>query len=286
MKTKSFLLLMCCVVACGSSNEAGPASGPSPTADAAAPNDVDGGDAGTDPSDAAADAPSDAAKAGPVPVVFAVTGFASLVPFDPQTNTLGTAIVFKGVPSCANVQTLDIAIDSKRNAIVTTTQGAHVLDTNTGDCKVFGGSYNADALAFLPPGTAASTESLVGYFSPTKDYRRFAADGATTTSIASPPAFGEATDIVATSDGRTFITYQGELTQIDPATGAVIKKLGSLQMGTVTGLASWGTRIYGFTSEGNVYAVEVGASTLPAPKLVAQSQHTFSGAASAVPNAP
>lgn len=289
MKTKCFLLLLGSLVACGSAAEqsASSSSGTPATPDAAPADTADGGDGATnEPSDGGVDAPSDAPTA-PVPIVYAVTQFANLVAFDPVTNTLAAPIVFKGASSCRNEQTIDIAVDAKRTAIVTSLLGSNVLDLKTGECQPFGASYNADALAFLPAGVVAPTETLVGYFAPTKDYRMFSADGATKTTIASPPAFGEADDIVTISDGRTFVTYQGDLTQIDPMTGAVIKRLGSLQMGLVKGLASWGTRIYGFTFEGKVFSVEVGGGTaLPAPKLVAQSTHQFTGAASVVPSAP
>ncbi len=275
------LLLLTIGAACGSAAE----PGASPTVPPGLSTDggTDSSDGAAEPSDSGADAGNDAATA-PVPVIYAVTQFAVLVKFDPVTNVLSPGLNLKGASSCTSNLTMDLAIDTKLNAIVTSVAGPHTLDLKTGACQPFGNGYNAEALAFLPAGTfSPSTEVLVGYFSPTKNYRLFDPTGASTTTIASPPGFGEATDIVSTSDGRTFVTNAGELTQINATTGGVVKKYGSLQMGTVSGLASWGTRLYGFTSDGNVYSVELDGDALTTPKLVAQSSNNFTGAASAVP---
>jgi hypothetical protein len=250
----------------------------------------DGGAATNKPLDAGTDSGTERdAATEPVPVIYAVSWTAVLIEFDPITNTLARGVRFTGVSSCTDAVTWNIAVDSKLNAVVTTVEGSHTLDLKTGLCKRFGASYNASALAFLALGAfSPSTETLVGYFSPTHTYRAFDATGTSTTTLASNPAFGDAAAFVATSDGRTFVADKGgELKQIDAVTGAVIKNYGSLNMGTVRGLASWGSRIYGFTYEGSVYSVEVDAAALSTPKLlVAQSLYQFAGAASAVPISP
>jgi hypothetical protein len=165
-------------------------------------------------------------------------------------------------------QVIDLAVDEKGNAFVTTFDGFYSVDLMSASCTLVAkGNYTyPNSLSFVPKGTLdPNQEALVGYNGAT--YLRIdSATGAITNIGTLGMGYMSSGDIVSVKGGGTFLTVTGNgcsdcVLQVDPKTGGVIQNYGSVGRAAVYGLAWWAGALYGFDEGGDLFMITGGNGT-------------------------
>jgi hypothetical protein len=179
----------------------------------------------------------------------------TLYKLDPNTKNVTVVGDFDG---CTSI--IDIALDAQSRLFGTTDSSLYAIDRATAKCThVAGGSY-PNSLSFVPAGTVdPAVEALVGYVG--SQYVRIdTASGATSDIGSIGGGYTSSGDIVSVKGGGTYLTVKGTgcddcIVEVNPATGALIKKLGDIDHTDVFGLAYWGGSAYGFDNSGELFEI-------------------------------
>jgi hypothetical protein len=240
-----------------------------------------GGAGGAPPKDAGADG-------GPVlvPVVYAHSPN-TLYKLDPVTKAVKVVGDFKG---CSSV--IDIAIDKDGVVWGTTFGGLYTIDPVTAKCQEIAlGSY-PNSLSFVPKGTLdPNEEALVGYVG--ADYVRIDTKSGSVTKVGSLGNQGYASsgDVVSVIGGGTYLTVNGNgcadcIVEVNPTTGALVNKIGSVGHSSVYGLAFWAGVAYGFDDAGELFQIDLAtgaSSVLPIPGAPPGLEFWGAGSTTAAP---
>lgn len=222
--------------------------------------------------------------AGPPPVDAEVYAHSpdTLYRLDPITKQMTTVGVFGG---CGTV--IDIALDKNGAMFGTSFGGLYKINKSSAACtQVALGAY-PNSLSFVPAGTVDPVnEALVGYNGTT--YVRMDTTTGVVTTIGDLGNAGYASsgDLVSLIGGSSYLTVNGNgcsdcLVEINPTTGALIKKIGSLGHASVYGLAYWAGVAYGFDASGTLFQIDVTtAATVNIPIPNAPANLVFYGAGS------
>jgi hypothetical protein len=217
-------------------------------------------DSGVTPlDDASAEAAADAA----VPLLVYGHTSDTLYTFDPKSSTLSMVGTFQNCSQNQVPLVIDLAVDEKGNAFVTTFDGFYSLDLTTAQCTLVAKGGYPNSLSFVPKGTLdPNEEALVGYTGATY-VRVDTKTGAIQTIGALANGYASSGDVVSVKGGGTFLTVTGNgcadcVLQVDPATGAVVQNYGSLGRGSVFGLGYWAGTLYGFNEAGELFAITGG----------------------------
>ncbi|MBK6693730.1 MAG: hypothetical protein IPG50_16200 [Myxococcales bacterium] len=210
---------------------------------------------------------------------------------DPITKAVTRVGDFKSCGTTGGV--IDIALDEDSNLFASTAQALFRVDPDTAKCtKIADGDY-PNSLSFVPKGTVdANAEALVGYDK--DDYVRIDPQTGKRSIIGSlGQGYTSSGDIVSVKGGGTYLTVKGNscddcIVEVDPATGALKKKLGSLGHADVFGLAYWAGNAYGFDKSGNLFEVDLTASkvttkSIPLPKAPADLSFWGAGSTTSAP---
>lgn len=203
---------------------------------------------------------------------------------DPTTKAVTKVGAFGGCESGV----IDIALDEDSNLFGTTTKALYRIDRTNAKCsKIATGDY-PNSLSFVPKGTVdANEEALVGYNS--DEYVRIDTSSGKVTTLGNlGQGYTSSGDIVSVKGGGTYLTVKGKscsdcLVEVEPSTGAMIRKLGSLGHNDVYGLAFWAGSFYGFDLEGQLFEVDLtsgNVQTKPIGIPKAPSNLSFWGAGS------
>jgi len=212
--------------------------------------------------------------------------------FDISTKSMTMIGKFSGchAPDAGPSQAIDIALDSKSNAYLTTFDGLYSVDLTTAVCTLIKTGVNyPNSLAFVPKGTLdATNEVLVGY--QVANYVRID----TTTGVISSvgglaTGYASSGDIVSVQDGGTFLTVTGNgcsglggdcLVQVNPVTGAIIQNYGVVGHAATYGVGYWAGVVYGFDNAGEVFAITGGDGGVATSTLIIGSDagYQFYGA--------
>jgi hypothetical protein len=188
----------------------------------------------------------------------------TLYKVDPTTKAVTVVGMFQG---CTSV--IDLALDKDSNMVVTTSEGFYSVDPSTAACTMIaqGGSY-PNSLSFVPKGTVdQNVEALVGYVGST--YVRIDTTSGAISTIGDLNASGLASSghIVSVIGGGTYLTVNGNdcsdcIVSVNPTTGAMIQNYGSVNHGSVFGLAFWAGVAYGFDDGGDLFTITFGATSV------------------------
>lgn len=196
----------------------------------------------------------DVAPPEPITVVYGHSP-ATLYKLDPKTKAVTTVGNF----DCTN-QVIDLAIDEKNNAFITSFSGFYKLDLSNAKCTMIQSGSYPNSLSFVPKGTLdPNQEALVGYFG--SQYVRIDTKNGAVSNVGNlTGGYSSSGDIVSVINGGTFLTVKslncGDcLIQVDPKTGNLIQNYGSLGKVDVFGIAYWGGAVYGFTNGGELVQV-------------------------------
>lgn len=195
----------------------------------------------------------------------------TLYRLDPLTKETKAVGKFGG---CKD-QVIDLAIDKTGQVFVTTFTSLERVDPVTAKCTLIAGGTTGsfpNSLSFVPAGTVSPTEeTLVGYQTSAGGdaYVRIDTKTGKITSLPGglPDGYASSGDIVSVIGGGTYLTIKGPsgqygncadcLVEVDPKTGNVVKKIAPLKFGSVFGLAFWAGVTYGFTSQGQLFSVDL-----------------------------
>lgn len=188
---------------------------------------------------------------------------------------------------------IDIALDQDSNLYGTTTKALYRIDRNSAVCtKIASGDY-PNSLSFVPKGTVdANDEALVGYNDDV--YVRIDTQNGKLTTVGSlGQGYKSSGDIVSVIGGGTYLTVKGKgcadcIVEVDPSTGAMKKKLGTLGHQDVFGLAFWAGSAYGFDLSGQLFEVDFSGGTVQTkpigiPKAPADLAFWGAGSTTAAP---
>lgn len=218
----------------------------------------------------------------------------TLYRYDPLANTLVNVGVFDCVPQDGvgglgstetNDAVIDIALDRTGQMYATTYWRFIKVDATSGGCQVIRKETQADmypnSLSFAPLGTVDPTqEALVGYaFDNRGDATIYTRINVTTGLMEDrenlnpgPPGgaeYGLSGDVISLSrtGGKTYAVVKqvtGDvgagtdlLAEIDPSTGTLKQLIGDTGQKGFFGLGFWAGKAYGFTSSGEIYAIDV-----------------------------
>ena len=220
-----------------------------------------------------------------VPEVFGHSS-STLYRLDPETKAVGVVAPFSG---CSGIY--DIALDEQSNLYGTTSTSLYQIDRATAECTLIASGSYPNSLSFVPKGTLdPNVEALVGYVE--DQYVRIDTTTGQVTNIGAPwnNNFISSGDIVSVKNGPTFLTIKDKpggggvcadcLVEINPATGAIIKTYPNLGYDKVFGTAFWAGKVYGFTSEGELFEVVINGNTLTTVAIPTQPGLSFWGAGS------
>jgi hypothetical protein len=182
----------------------------------------------------------------------------TLYKLDPNTKVVTTVGNFGG---CDTV--IDIALDKDGNMFATTSSGVYKVDKTNAHCTFLASGSYPNSLSFVPKGTLdPNVEALVGYVGST--YVRIDTTTGAVTNVGSLGNNGYVSsgDVVSVIGGGTYLTVNGNncndcIVQVDPKTGAMIKKIGALAYPEVFGLAYWGGSAYGFSAAGVLFEIDL-----------------------------
>jgi hypothetical protein len=211
----------------------------------------------------------------------------TLYRIDATTKVVTTVADFHN----CNSDVIDLALNEFSIAFVTTVDGLYRLNLNTATCTAVnatGTNSYPNSLSFVPRGTLdPNAEALVGY-----DGSRYVRINPLTGAIQQlgilGGGFASSGDIVSVIGGGTYLTAKKPsalgnddyLIEVNPATGALIRSLGTLPFNNVYGLAFWGGKLYGFSNGGTLFEITInGTGTTSAPVPNAMS-HPWNGAGS------
>lgn len=198
--------------------------------------------------------------------------------YSPIDNKLARVGAFSCVDADDSV--LDIAVNRMGAMYGTTYKSFIKIDPATANCNVIAtGALNSfpNSLTFVPAGTVAAEETLVGYSFDASDnatiYTRIDTMMGTMQQLSNLNAststqFALAGDFVS---GFAVIkqnsqTGNDSLGEIDPRTGAVLRIVGDMGQKGFYGLGWYNNKGYGFASTGGIY--EINASTGKATLLL------------------
>jgi hypothetical protein len=208
----------------------------------------------------------------------------TLYKLDPDTKAVTVIGAFDG---CTGNQVIDIALDATSNMFATTqSPGAlFAVDRNTAKCTFIANGAYPNSLSFVPKGTvAAAAEALVGYVDNAagtgSNYIRIDPTSGTITTIgALGGGYKSSGDIVSVIGGGTYLTVTGTgcssndcIVEVDPATGALKKKLGDIGHNSVFGLAFWAGTAYGFDSAGELFQINFGTGSVTTAPITIPSK--------------
>jgi hypothetical protein len=187
---------------------------------------------------------------------------------------------------CSTV--IDIALDKDGLMFGTGYNDLYKINRATAACSlVASGVAYPNSLSFVPAGPVDPVnEALVGYVG--SDYVRINTTTGAVTTIGSLGNDGYASsgDLVSLIGGSSYLTVTGNgcgdcLVEINPTTGALVTKIGSLGHSSVFGLAYWAGTAYGFDGSGTLFAINVQtAATVILPIPGAPPGLVFYGAGS------
>lgn len=183
----------------------------------------------------------------------------TLYRLDPDTKQVTVVGAFQG---CTNV--IDIALDKDSNLFATTGAGVagglFAIDPATASCLFIASGSYPNSLSFVPAGTLdPNEEALVGYVGST--YVRIdTRTGAVRDVGAISGGLSSSGDIVSVKGGGTYLTVNGAgcgdcIVEVNPATGDLVKNFGSVNHGSVYGLAFWAGTAYGFADDGSLFSI-------------------------------
>jgi hypothetical protein len=177
---------------------------------------------------------------------------------DPVAKTMTTVGNFSA--NCADENVIDIAVDENNNGYATTFEGVYKLDLKTAVCTLIAEGSYPNSLSFVPAGTLdPNAEALVGYNGAT--YVKIDTTTGNVTNVgALTGGYSSSGDIVSVKNGGTFLTVTGNscgdcLLQVNPKTGAMVQNYGSINHGSVFGLAFWAGTAYGFDDGGQLFSI-------------------------------
>jgi hypothetical protein len=232
----------------------------------------------------AVDLDGGAGDAGPPPVDAEVYAHSpdTLYRLDPITKKMTTVGLFGG---CGTV--IDIALDKNGVMFGTSFGGLYKINTSTAACtQVALGGY-PNSLSFVPAGTVDPVnEALVGYNGTTYVRMDTTTGAVTTIGNLGNAGYASSGDLVSLIGGSSYLTVNGNgcgdcLVEINPTTGALIKKIGPLGHASVYGLAYWAGVAYGFDASGTLFQIDVTtAATVNIPIPNAPANLVFYGAGS------
>lgn len=206
---------------------------------------------------------------GPPPALVYGHTADTLYSFDLNAQMVSLIGKFSGCTQTMGLtQVIDLAVDEKGNAFVTTFDGFYSVDLMSAACTLVAkGSYTyPNSLSFVPKGTLdQNQEALVGYNGAT--YLRIDTSTGAITNIGTlGMGYMSSGDIVSVKGGGTFLTVTGNgcadcVLQVDPKTGSVIQNYGSVGRSAVYGLAWWAGALYGFDEGGDLFRITGGNGT-------------------------
>jgi hypothetical protein len=215
--------------------------------------------------------------------VYGQSGY-DLYRLDPTSKAVTHVGAFEG----CNGGVIDIALDADSNLFGTTSKGLYRIDRKTAKCTSIASGDYPNSLSFVPKGTVdANEEALVGYNDDV--YVRIDTKSGDVSTIGSlGQGYTSSGDIVSVIGGGTYLTVKGQgcsdcIVEVNPATGAMKRKLGSLGHKDVFGLAFWAGNAYGFDLEGELFEVNFNGnsvSTKPISIPKAPADLAFWGAGS------
>jgi hypothetical protein len=222
--------------------------------------------------------------AGPPPVDAEVYAHSpdTLYRLDPITKKMTTVGVFGG---CGTV--IDIALDKNGVMFGTSFGGLYKINKSTAACTLVAAGGYPNSLSFVPAGTVDPVnEALVGYNGTTYVRMDTTTGAVTTIGDLGNAGYASSGDLVSLIGGSSYLTVNGNgcsdcLVEINPATGALIKKIGPLGHASVYGLAYWAGVAYGFDASGTLFQIDVTtAATVNIPIPNAPANLVFYGAGS------
>ncbi len=223
-------------------------------------------DATTGAPDASEDAPADVAVDVPPEPAIWVASATTLYALDPETRVLRRVADF----DCSGEEMLDLAMNAREELFGVTTESVVRIDKTTGACTVLarGSQVLPYATAFVPSASLdGGPEQWLGYelatydaIDPDSGVLTFAG----TLANDAGNTFQASGDMVSLAGGKTYLTTfdfdpkaGDSLVEIDPATGALEKFLGSTGVAPLRGLAQWGGVLYAFSNHSRIYTVGV-----------------------------
>jgi hypothetical protein len=219
---------------------------------------LDGGD------DAPADAPLDVKDAEVTPATGIVYGHSvtTLYRFEPVGKTFATVGPLTG---CVNLS--DIAVD-RDGKIFGVGNALYRVDPATGACTIVANQPQPFTATFVAAGTVDPVnEALVAYLN--ADYVRVDRVTGSVTLITANAlgAYLPSGDLVSVAGSGTYVSVTGPscgdcLLSVNPATGVIVKNLGSIGQAQIFGLGLWAGTVYGFAGGGETYAITIGASSV------------------------
>jgi hypothetical protein len=191
----------------------------------------------------------------------------TLYKLDPNTKNVTVVGDFDG---CTSV--IDIALDAQSRLFGTTTSSLYAIDRGTAKCTLVASDGYPNSLSFVPAGTVdPAVEALVGYDG--SQYVRIDPVTGKKSNIGTlGGGYVSSGDIVSVKGGGTYLTVKGGscndcIVEVNPSTGALIKKLGDIQHVDVFGLAFWGGSAYGFDNSGELFEITFLASSVKATPI-------------------
>lgn len=206
----------------------------------------------------------------------------SLYRLDPKTKAVTLVGDFVG---CGSV--IDIALDEASNFYATSYKALYTVDKATAKCTEVATSTEdfPNSLSFVPKGTVdANEEALVGFVG--DEYIRIDVKTGARTKLGTlgDAALVSSGDVVSVKGGATYLTVKSDkkgnacekvdcLVELDPKTGRITKRWGSIEHADVFGLSFWAGSIYGFDKTGELFEVTFGTNQL-ATKVISMQKPT------------
>ena len=184
----------------------------------------------------------------------------TLYKLDPVTKQVSVVGDFSG----CNDSVIDIALDKAGSMVGTTFSGLFHIDKTTAQCTLIKSGDYPNSLSFVPEGTVdPDVEALVGFEGST--YVRIFTDTGDKQTIGTlNGGYVSSGDVVSVIGGGTYLTVFGGpegcgdcIIEVNPTTGAFVKNVGTLDHGSVYGLAFWGGAAYGFDGGGALFQIDL-----------------------------
>jgi len=212
------------------------------------------------------DAPADVAIDVPPEPAIWVASATTLYKLDPEKRILSRVADF----DCSGEEMLDLAMNAQEELFGITTESVVRIDKTTGACTPLarGSQDLPNATAFVPSASLdGGAERWLGYQLAT--YDAIDPDSGTLTFVGAALDDGGNTyqasgDMVSLAGGKTYLTTLAynpsvgdTLVEIDPATGAVTRFVGSTGVAPLLGLAQWRGTLYAFSDHSRIFTVGI-----------------------------